>query len=83
MNETHTPITDAAEKSPFRHAAGCPHITWTLYLKSGPIEIWEGKPAYGNYSQWECRNVHNGETRQVDKNSVLATFDQMTNSLGS
>lgn len=55
------------------------HIEWTLYLKSGPVEIWEGKPPRGSWTQWECRNVKSGETRPVDKNNVLQTFDQMTN----
>jgi hypothetical protein len=53
------------------------HIRWALYLKSGPVEIWEGKPARGNYSQWEVRNAQSGETRPVDKNTVMTTFDQM------
>lgn len=52
-------------------------IRWTLYLKSGPVEIWEGKPARGAWTQWECRNVQSGETRQVDKNTCLQTFDKM------
>jgi len=56
-------------------------VEWTLYLKSGPVEIWEGKPAHGSWTQWECRNVQSGETRAVDKNTVMTTFDQMlTNS---
>jgi hypothetical protein len=55
------------------------HIEWTLYLKSGPVQIWEGKPERGSWTQWECRNVQSGETRHIDKNNVLQTFDQMTN----
>ena len=54
------------------------HVTWTLYTKSGPVEIWEGRPARGNYSQWEVRNVQSGETRPVDRHNIFQTFDQMT-----
>ena len=55
------------------------HIAWTLYLKSGNVEIWEGKPRFGSYSQWEVRNTISGETRPVNKNTCLQTFDQMLN----
>lgn len=59
------------------------HITWTLYLKSGPIEIWEGRPNHGNYSQWECRNIQSGEIRHIDQNSALLTFEQMLTNINS
>lgn len=55
------------------------HITWALLLKSGPVEIWEGKPRFGSYSQWEVRNTKSGEAHPVDKTTCLQTFDQMVN----
>lgn len=36
MNETPTPITDAAEKSPFQHAVGCPPPNY-MSVESGIV----------------------------------------------
>ena len=53
------------------------HITWNLYVKSGPVEIWEGTPQFGSWTQWECRNVQTGETRAVEESQVAFTLNQM------
>lgn len=55
------------------------HVEWTLYLRSGFVELWKGIPKNGSWTQWECRNVATGETRQVDENAAPFTFSQMLN----
>lgn len=52
-------------------------ITWNLYAKSGDVEIWEGTPRFGNWSQWEVRNVKTGETRNVSERQAPLTFQEM------
>lgn len=57
------------------------HITWNLYLRSGPVEIWEGHPRFGSWTQYEVRNTKTGETRAVEEANAAFVFNQMiTNS---
>jgi len=55
------------------------HIEWTLYLRSGSVELWKGIPAKGSWVQWECRNSASGETRQVNEKEAPFIFSQMLN----
>lgn len=52
-------------------------LHWTLYLRSGPIEIWEGRPARGSWITYEVRNTATGETREIEPTRVLDVFEKM------
>lgn len=55
------------------------HIHWTLYAKSGDVEIWKGHPHKGNWIQWECRNDATREIRQVTEQEAPFTLNEMLN----
>ena len=61
------------------------NIRWKLYLRSGPVEIWEGRPLPGSPSggwvTWEVRNDLTKEIQRTKEVDVMTTFNQMLLSL--
>ena len=50
-------------------------IHWNLYVKSGPVEIWEGKPTIGAWTQWEVRTP--SQSRPCEEHQVLQLFNEI------
>jgi len=53
------------------------NIKWSLYCRSGNIEIWHGQSTREKWETWEVRNVRTGDTIPTTKLGAKADFASM------